>query len=165
VARYKVLKSVAHSMGQSFTSTLTWWDGDYVMGHLLRRAREVHQGTLVIDLLSGTAQPTALCIPPVTAAVTRCPEGFRGLVHSHRSNMQFVRAATMTVAYDLGVQRPSGYSSTGLESPYVCRVEITDDRGKVWASELKGWWVPQPLRPRPDPRRRRHWWEFWKPAA
>ena len=161
MARYKVLKSVAHSIGHSFTSTLNWWGTDYAMGHLLRRGREVNEPSLLVDLLNGAAGPASLCIPPVLGAVQRYTEWLPSMVKRHGSDMAFVRAAAMTVTFDLGTQRQSRYGP-GLESPYVCRVEITDDRGRVWAAELRDWWVPEPQEPQPPLVGRRPWWQFWK---
>jgi hypothetical protein len=162
MARYKVLKSVAHSLAHSFTSALNWGDADYVMGNLLQRARDIGAGTLEIDLISGAAEPSALCTPPVQRAVERYTEWLRRLVMTHKSDMRYVAKATLTIQYDLNVARPAEYPPTGLESPYECTAEITDDRGTMWKAVLCDWWVPQPLRPSPTARR---WWEFWKPAA
>ena len=162
MARYKILKSVAHSLAHSFTSTLNWGDADYVMGNLLRRAREIGIGTLTIDLMNTTAQPTELCTPPVQRAVAKYTDWLRHLVGTHGSDMRYVRAATLTVRYDLVVARPARFAPSELESPYECTSEITDDRGTVWSATLRDWWVPEPVRPRPAARR---WWEFWRPAA
>ena len=71
MSRYKVLKSVAHSLGHSFTSTMTWDGDDYVMGNILRRAREVGEGTLKINLMSGKATPPSMLIPSVERAARR----------------------------------------------------------------------------------------------
>jgi hypothetical protein len=38
--RFKVLKSVAHNIGHSFTSLMNYSRDDYSMGHILRFARE-----------------------------------------------------------------------------------------------------------------------------
>jgi hypothetical protein len=160
MARYKVLKSVAHSLAHSFTSTLNWYVDDYVMGHILRRARRVGEGTLKIDLMSGRTAPPSLVIPAVEWAAGQFAEWLPNLITSHGSDIRYIRSATMLVAYDLQVERPSSYSPLGSESPYVCRVEITDDRGKVWAAELRDWWMPEPARPRS-----RRWWQLWKPAV
>jgi hypothetical protein len=162
MARYKVLKSVAHSLAHSFTSTLNWGDADYVMGNLLRRAREIGVGTLTIDLVSGAAEPPELCTPPVQRAVAKYTDWLRRLVNSHGSDMQYVKGATLTVRYDLAVARPAQFAPTELESPYECSSTITDDRGTAWSASLRDWWVPEPMRP---PRAPRRWWEFWKPAA
>ncbi len=168
MAQYKVLQSVAHSLGHSFTSLNTWWGTDYLMGHLIRRARTVGQSTLSVDLLQGRAVPDRLLTPPVQAAVARysrwLPEP--QLVEKHGSDMRYVAAARMSVVFNLDVERRFVYSLTERESPYVCQVEIVDDRGKVWLAELKGWWAPEPERLKPrQPKRSRPWWAIWRPAA
>jgi len=74
MAKYKVLKSVAHSVGHSFTSSMNYAGDDYVMGHLLRFARATNQDTLLIDLMTGTAHPAALLQPPHSG----CADSLRG---------------------------------------------------------------------------------------
>jgi len=160
MARYKVLKSVAHSLGHSFTSTLNWDGDDYVMGNILRHARKVGEGILKIDLMNGKAMPPSLLIPSVERAARRFADRLPQLIASHGSDMRYVHSAVMLIAYDLQTKRPSPYTTSELESPYVCRVEITDDRGKVWSAELRDWWVPEPERSKS-----RQWWQFWKPAV
>jgi hypothetical protein len=160
MARYKVLKSVAHSLGHSFTSTLNWGEDDYVMGNILQRAREVGEGTLKINLMSGKAMPSSLLIPSVERAAQRFAKRLPDLVESHGSDMRYVHSAVMSVVYDLQAKRPNLHSPSELESPYICRVEIADDRGKVWTAELRDWWTPEPER-----LTRRRWWLFWKPAV
>jgi hypothetical protein len=130
------------------------------MGNILRRAREVGEGTLKINLMSGKAMPPSLLIPSVERAARRFADRLPELVATHGSDMRHVHSATMFVVYDLQTKRPSPYSPAELESPYVCRVEITDDRGKVWAAELRDWWVPEPKLPK-----RRPWWQLRKPAV
>jgi len=143
MARYKVLKSVAYSFGHSFTSLMNYRGDDYVMGHLLRRAREVGEGTLRVDLLSGNAGPASLLAPPVADSVTSYIEWFPKLVASHQTSMQFIRSARMSIAFDLAIRRPVRYAPTFEESPYTCRVEIEDDRGKPWVAEIRDWWYPE----------------------
>lgn len=69
MARYKVLKSVTHSMAHSFTSLMNYAEDDYVMGHLLREARETHRATLRVDLLTGVASPSELLSSPIGQAI------------------------------------------------------------------------------------------------
>jgi hypothetical protein len=149
VARYKVLKSVAHSMGHSFTSLMNYAGNDYVMGHLLRRAREVREPTLIVDILADTATPASLLTPEIRRSVSGYCSWFPSLLASHKTHRQFVHAARMTLTFDLGVERPARYAPGCTESPYVCHVAITDDRGKVWSAEIKDWWYPEPLKPAP----------------
>ena len=159
MASYKVLKSVAHSLGHSFTSLMHHRGNDYVMGHLLRRARQVQEEQFVVDLVAGTATPDVLLTPEVSPSVARYSEWLRELVSRQGSDMRNVAAATLSVAFDLKRQRRALLAPRQKESPYLCRVEITDDRGKLWHAEFAGWWFPEPDRPKP----RRTWWAFWRP--
>jgi len=88
MARYKVLKSIAHSMGHSFTSLMNYRGDDYVMGHLLRRAREVRENTLLVDLLTGKAAPASLLTPDVQASISSYAEWFPKQVASQKSELR-----------------------------------------------------------------------------
>ena len=147
MARYKVLKSVAHSMGHSFTSLMNYRGNDYVMGHLLRRAREVREGTLIVDFISGEAAPASLLTPPIREAVRDYAAWFPKQVASQKTSVNYVRAARMTIAFDLSIEREARHAPGCIESPYLCRVEIEDDRGKVWHAELRDWWFPESSTP------------------
>jgi hypothetical protein len=120
---------------------------DYVMGHLLRRAREVGEGTLTVDFLSGRAAPASLLTPAVRDSVEGYAEWFPKQLKSERTSLEYVRAARMTIAFDLRIQREVRHAPGYFESPYVCRVEIEDDRGKLWAAELRDWWYPESSSP------------------
>jgi hypothetical protein len=147
MARYKVLKSVAHSLGHSFTSLMNYRGNDYVMGHLLRRAREVGESRLTVDFFTREATPAALLVPDVRDSLVGYCEWLPKLVESHQTSMAYVKAATMTVTFDLSVTRPVRHAPQFEESPYTCRVEIQDDRGKIWAAEIRDWWYPEASTP------------------
>ncbi len=132
-------------MGHSFTSLMNYRGDDYVMGHLLRRAREVGEGTLIVDLLTGHAAPASLLTREVAASVASYAEWFPKQLAHEGTGMEYVRSAHMTVTFDLKVERPSRHAPDCIESPYVCRVEIEDDRGKAWVAELRDWWFPEPI--------------------
>ena len=153
MARYKVLRGVAQSLAHSFTSLMNYVGNDYVMGHLLRCARETGEASLTVDLLTGSASPPALLSRDIGGAVRSYCERFPKLVVNHKSDMQFVRAARLLVSFDLSKRRPVRHAPDLEESPYVCRVEIEDDRGKTWSSEVRDWWYPEPVL---SPKRRGH---------
>ena len=117
---------------------------DYVMGHLLRRARNTGEATLTVDILTGSASPPALLSQEIAGSVRHYSEWFPKLVASHKSDMQFVRAARLSVSFDLSKRRPVRDAPDLEESPYVCRVEIEDDREKIWSAEMRDWWYPEP---------------------
>jgi hypothetical protein len=105
--RYKVLKSVAHAMGSSFTSLMNYRDNDYVMGHLLRRAREVRLGSFEVDLLTGALDPSELCTPPVRGSVASYVERFPENLVAQGSAIALVRSAHLKVDFDLSTTRPA----------------------------------------------------------
>ena len=143
MARYKVLKSVAHSFGHSFTSLMNYRGDDYVMGHLLRRAQEVGEDTLFVDILAAKAAPRSLLVKEVAASVDAYCDWFPRMIEAHRTEMKYVRGARMTIQFDLRTRRPVRHAPAYYESPFTCRVEIEDNRGKIWAAELKDWWYPE----------------------
>ena len=144
MARYKVLKSVAHSVAHSFASLMNYQANDYVMSHLLARAREVGEDTLTVDLVSGVATPALLLTPPIAASVQRYWEWFPQLVASHETSMERIAEARLLVTFDLG-RRTTNRGGLVVGSPYTSRAEIKDDRGKSWAAEIRDWWFPEPF--------------------
>jgi hypothetical protein len=144
--RYKTLQSVAHNFGQSFTSLVNYYEDDFLMGHLLRRARQINVSTLTLDLLTGQRTPPELCDVHVSEALDGYVEWFPDLVRSHESDVSLIKSAQMEVAFDLPTERPDRNFPKALESPYRCTVDIVDDRGKHWQAELSGWWSPEPMR-------------------
>jgi hypothetical protein len=143
MARYKVLRSVAHSFAHSFTSLMNYSGNDYIMGHLLRRARETGEASLIVDILTGSATPPTLLSPEIGNSIRGYCEWFPKLVANHKSEMQFVRAVRLSVNFELNKRRPVRHAPDLEESPYVCRVEIEGDRGKTWSAELRDWWYPE----------------------
>ena len=100
MARYKVLKSVAHNIGHSFTSLMNYADDDYVMGHILRFARKTGTDTLTIDFVKGEAGPPELLAEPLSEIPVRYTRFFWDMVDRHGSERSCVRAATLTLRYN-----------------------------------------------------------------
>jgi hypothetical protein len=148
--RYKVLKGVAHNIGHSFTSTMNYASGDYVMGHILRLARASGKSTLKIDFVTGDAAPPELLVEPVSRACSNYASFFWSLVQSSGSDRSCVQSASLFLNYDLTVQRPMDRGPLFLESPYVCEVRIVDMRGKKYTARLAGWWYPERLPDKPS---------------
>lgn len=140
---YKVLKGVAHNIGHSFTSLTNYAGDDYVMGHLLRLARMTKLNTLTINLVTGEASPLELLGSPISEAPSWYTRMFWELVERHGSERSYVRAATLTLRYELAVKRAVFGHPELIESPYTCDVRITDDRGKDYMAHFEGWWVPR----------------------
>jgi len=161
MARYKVLKGVAHSVGHSFTSTMNYARDDYVLGHLLARGLATGEDTLTIDLLTGVGTPASLLGPPLHDLAASESRNFGRLVERHGSDLAFVRAARLTVLFDLARARLSVVVNT-MYAPYVCEVVVTDDRGKDWPARFTGSWHLEARRPRIEPGLRQRWASLWR---
>lgn len=154
---HKTLKSVARSVAESFASLMNYRDDDYVLGHIVYAAWSTGATRLRVDLLDGTVESSGLLTEPVAASIRYYVESFPDLVVRSKSDMRFVGAAELEVEVDpakRGVRMASGFE----ESPYRCTVRIVDDRGKVHAHRVSGWWYPEKV---PPPNRPRPWWRFW----
>jgi hypothetical protein len=97
---------------------------------------------LWLDIVTGEARPDALVSRSLRRALDRYSQGFPELVAGHHSAMAYVRGARMELSFDLAVERPSATTPGQVESPFLCRVSIDDDRGKTWVAELQGWSAP-----------------------
>jgi hypothetical protein len=150
MARFKVLKGVAHNIGSSFTSLMNYAGDDYSMGHILRFARESGIDTLTIDLLKEHGEPARLLQGPIAGLPSWYSNMFLRLVESAGSNRELVRSAVLKVAYDLRRTRPSPIPSEP-QSPYSCDVSIVDIRGKKYVAHFEGWWFIERMEPARPP--------------
>ena len=143
MAKCKVLKSIAHNHAHSFTSLMNYRGGDYVMGHLLRYARQSGVHSWRVDILSGLVVPPLGVAGAIAESIASYTEWFPTHVASQGAEMTSIAAASMSLSFDLTQSRPVHHAPQYLESPYICRVEITDNRGKLWTAELRDWWYPE----------------------
>ena len=156
--RYKVLKSVAHNIGHSFTSLMNYADDDYVMGHFLRLARKTGRESLHIDFVQNTAEPKELLVEPVSEVPQRYTKFFWDMVKRQGSDRSCVEIATLELRFDTKTERERRGQPEFVESPYVCDVHIRDSRGKDYVAQFSGWWYPErvAIDRKGDP-----WWKFW----
>ena len=155
--RFKVLKGVAHNLGHSFTSLMNYAGDDYVMGHVLQFARRSGKDTLTIDLVTGEAGPIELLAEPISDVPSRYSKFFWHLVQVHGSDRGNVHTATLSLRYNLAIQRATSHGVGFTKSPYVCQVRVTDSRGKNYDAHFDGWWYPEQLHPS-DVKAQR-WWK------
>ncbi|HMG86279.1 MAG TPA: hypothetical protein VK574_11060 [Terracidiphilus sp.] len=148
--RFKVLKGVAHNVGDSFTSLMNYSIDDYSMGHILRLARQTELDTLTIDFITEKGQPAALLCDPISELPRRYSKMFWDLVARSGSDRSLVQSATLTLKYDLQSSRPGPLQET-TQSPYTCEVSILDIRGKSYSACFSGWWHVERLNAR-------YWW-------
>ena len=139
--KHKVLKSVANNFARSFTSTLNYVDSQYVMDHLFKAARQSGESKLHVNILDKTWEPDTLVTPSVKISLYNyCQRIFPNLVLSTGATMEFIKHATMTIQFDLTIKRPAVYSPEVTQSPFVCEVNINDDRGKQHQAIISDWW-------------------------
>lgn len=142
MARYKVLKNVAHNVGHSFVSLMNYASDDYVMGHILRLGRITGRDTLTINLMDGTGGPPEL-IEPISDVPAWYSKMFWRLVKSQGSDPSLVGSATLTVHYDLSKTRTAPRDPEIVSSPFKCALRIVDTRGKESVAYFDGWWAPE----------------------
>ena len=158
MAKFKVLKGVAHNIGHSFTSLMNYSGDDYSMGHILRFARETGLNTLTIDLLTGQGRPASLLREPISALPDWYSKMFLRMVQSSGSDRELLESATLTLVYDLQRSRSSPIGDEP-QSPYTCGVSIVDIRGKNYTVRFDGWWfVERPTSGMTDISLIRRWW-------
>ncbi|MCH8283284.1 MAG: hypothetical protein IIC20_01755 [Chloroflexi bacterium] len=142
MASHKTLKSVVRNFAESFASLSNHRGDDYVMGHLVYAAWETKGTTCRVDLLTGTIDPSPLLVPPVRESIASHVQWFPVLVQGSNSDLSFIASAGMVITIDPNTRR----FITGTlfrESPYTCTVQITDDRGKLYAHRISDWWYPE----------------------
>jgi hypothetical protein len=122
---------------------MNYAEDDYVMGHLLRFARQTGLDTLTIDFVRGEAGPRELLSPPISDVPSYYVKKFRDIVASHGSDRALVQNATLTLQYDIRIQQPLRVAPALAASPYICDVRITDIRGKEHRAHFRGWWYPE----------------------
>jgi hypothetical protein len=141
VPSHKTLKSVARSLAESFTSLINFAGDDHVMGHAVLAAWQTGATEFRVDLLTGSATHSVPLAPEVAESLARYVTEFPRLVRSSNSDMAFVASAELVVTIDPATRRQ--VLPRFFESPFACAVSITDDRGKLYAHTVSGWWWPE----------------------
>jgi hypothetical protein len=150
VASRKVLKSVVTSLADSFASTLNYRENDYGLGHLLRRARELGQPSVCLDLRTGEISPADFADSPGGRSLETYARRFPELVAKHDLRFDQIASARMVITFDLSQAVPfpqRNYPDVAIApsepgSPYDVTVRIVDDRGREWSTTLHDWQYP-----------------------
>jgi hypothetical protein len=129
MARYKVLKSVAHSLAHSFVSVMNYHRDDYVMCHLLRRAEATRRLELRVDVLRELAGPMDLLSRPVLECVRSYCRDFGRLVVSSGSALDMVAEAELSVRCTLGRR---GVHQRNGNGHVRATARLVDDRGRIY---------------------------------
>lgn len=142
MASHKKIKSIVRSLADSFTSLMNYCGDDYIMGHIVYNSWKTSESLIEIDFLNKTCTKNSLITAPVEQSINRYIDAFPDLVIRSESKMEFIASATMTISVNSKTKRVNTGANL-LESPYSCKVIITDNRGKEYAHEKSGWWYPE----------------------
>jgi hypothetical protein len=141
---HKTLKSVVRGLAESFTGLMNCTGDDYVMGYAVLAAWQTGATEFRVDLLTGSATHAVPLAPEVAKSLAGYVADFPRLVRSSNSDIAFVASADLVVTIDPASRRQ--VLSRFFESPFACTVSITDDRGKLYAHTVSGWWWPESSR-------------------
>ena len=145
MAKHKVLKSVAHNIGASFTSLMNYAQDDYVMGKLVTYARSSGETSFFIDFMSSKWSPI-FDKRPLERVGSFYTKMFWENVERQGSDRALVKSARLDLAFDITKKKPAA-GGLSEESPYKCTVTLIDDRGVDYSRTLSGWWFPEPYQP------------------
>jgi hypothetical protein len=140
MARYKVLKSVAHNVGHRYLSLMNWRAGNYVVEHLYRAAREANEPRVVINVLRGSIAPETVRTPVLLESVAHARAWLGQLVQSQGAALDMVSTVTISVDFRFWDTRPSASVPDLDLVAYTCSVEIVDDRGRTHTAVVPEWW-------------------------
>lgn len=133
MARRRSLQAVADGLAGSFASRNNDADGYWALGHL--RTLAEMQGVLefVVSVIPPDPQPPF----PVGVMVKRYVLMLERLLEADRLRPEWVRACRVIVSFNPLESALRGYERSGVGMPFECRVEITDDRGRMFSAQAR----------------------------
>jgi len=144
MARYKILKSVAHNFAHSFVSVMNYYGRDYTMCHLIRRSKLKGKTRFNIDVLARSVEPVDLVTRDIAAAVESYCDGFGRFVTSGGAALDMVAEAKLKLTVRHG--RVTGIKDKKLYAFIDADMMIIDDRGKRHSGTHSEEYVCDPLR-------------------
>ena len=144
MARYKVLKSVAHNFAHSFASVMNYSGNDYAMCHLLRRVRLTGSRRFRFKLLSRDVGPVELLSPPIVKACEAYSRDFGRLVTASGAALDMIDSAELELAVRLN--RDVSKAPKSLRGSVTARMRIRDDRGRIYEGRSTEQYECAPLR-------------------
>lgn len=127
MARYKVLKSVAHNFAHSFVSPMNYGARDYVMCELLRKAHHTGLKRFELDVIRRMAGPLEMLSRPILDSARSYCSDFGRLVTNSGAALDMVSEALLTIRLSPGTEGTDMPSGVGRVS---ATMRIVDDRGK-----------------------------------
>ena len=130
MSNYKVLKSVAHDLGQSFLSETNTVDSSksYVPETLFALACTHSLPRVLIDFFNGTVTPTAFAVRDVLKSVSLYRKVLPQLVTNQGASWDTIRGAGLELVFDLP-EDARALDPRTVKPSFKCSVHILDDRG------------------------------------
>ena len=144
MARYKILKSVAHNFAHSFVSVMNSYGRDYTVCHLVRRSKLKGKHRFHIDVLARSVEPVDLVTRDIAAAVESYCDGFGRFVTAGGAALDMVAEAKLELSIRHG--RVTGPKAKQLFAFIDAEMVIVDDRGKRHVGNHSEEYVCDPLR-------------------
>jgi hypothetical protein len=135
------LKSVVHDVAESLMSRNSDVAGYWAVGQLLSYALETRGASYRFDLLCGTSSPS-LAATNLKALPGVWSELFLHNLEKQRLARAQAKNAFATLNCDLDTQRASPVNGSLVEYPVTCRVEVEDDRGRIYFGATEAWAFP-----------------------
>jgi hypothetical protein len=144
VARYKVLKSVAHNLAHSFVSVMNYAGTDYTMCHLIRQAKRTGSRVLRIDFIDRSVGPVELLNTAILRSVEAYSKDFGRLVTASGAALDMIDAADLEIRVAIG--RVTGRATKELHGRVKATMRILDDRGRAYIGHAVEDYPCAPLR-------------------
>ena len=160
--KYKILKSLAHNWGHSFTSDSNIVHEDFAMSYIVRAGVETGSSELRVDLLTGKVSPSSLLTDPARRSLEHYVRWFPELAASQGVPIEVIQQADAVLTLDLARQRAGTGSLETINVPFEIRVRLVDDLGREHLGKVVDVW---PASREPLFRRKPRWWQFWRRAV
>ena len=144
MAKYKVLKAVAHNVGHSFLSDMNYVGTGsrftMVPELIFQTARKERVTAFHLDLINQVIEPEAFDIPEINESAGYYRKMLWNQVDNQGADPAFVRAADLWIRFDLESRRTSRYVGHAELPVFSCEVTIIDDRGHSHVGRPDHWW-------------------------
>ena len=106
MAKYKVLKSIAHNSAHSLLSDKWWVANGFFYEHLYDAAWAANAPLVEIDLRTGSITPSSLGTSPVLDALQHLPQAFARWVITGGAALDMITRAKVRITYDFAKSPP-----------------------------------------------------------
>ena len=137
--KYRVLKSVAHNIGHTFTSLLNYRADDYIIEHIFKIAKKKGISIIKVDFLNEKIEPVDFDQAPIRDSISSYHNALERIFQAQRCELAKVKSCKLIIEFDLNTIRILDRTKIEI-CDYKCRVSILDDRGKENMASVREWW-------------------------